>query len=101
MQKYACLDLGQEEVMAELDLLEAGGLLQLGREGGHLCLQHIRHQIILQAVYQKGHVSASLVLCLDTASLKRSNTNTYIYLCRNTNTTWWLALLLSIASDQS
>ena len=70
VQEYASLDLGQEEVMTELNLLEAVGLLQLGREGGHLCLQHIRHQIILQAVYQKGHVSASLILCLDTASLK-------------------------------
>ena len=69
VQKYACLDLSQEEVVTELDLLEAGGLLQLGREGGHLGVQHICHQIILQAVDQKGHVSSSLVLCLDTASL--------------------------------
>ena len=58
--------------MAEFDLLKAGGLLQLGREGSHLCLQHIRHQIILQAVYQKGHVSASLILYLDTVSLEKS-----------------------------
>ena len=58
--------------MAEFDLLKAGGLLQLGREGSHLCLQHVCHQIILQAVYQKGHVSASLILYLDTVNLKKS-----------------------------
>jgi len=69
VQKYACLDLSQEKVVAELDLLEAGGLLQLGREGSHLRIQHICHQIILQTVNQKSHVSSSLVLCLDTASL--------------------------------
>ena len=69
VQKYACLDLGEEEVVAELDLLEAGGLLQLGRERSHLSVQHICHQIILQTINQKSHVSSSLVLCLDTASL--------------------------------
>ena len=70
MEKYACLDFGQEEVMAELNLLKAGGLLQLGREAGHLGVQHISHQIILKAVYQKGHVSSSLILCSGATSLR-------------------------------
>ena len=72
MEKYACLDLGQEEVMAELDLLKAGGLLQLGHECGHLGVQHISHQIILKAVDQKGHVSSGLILCLDATTLNES-----------------------------
>ena len=77
VEKYARLDLREEEIVTELHLFEAGGLLQLGREGSHLGVQHIRHQIILQTVYQKGHMSSSLVLWLDTASLKRTNSNTH------------------------
>ena len=80
MEKYACLDLSQEEIMAEFDLLKAGGLLQLGREAGHLGVQHISHQIILEAVYQKSHVSSGLIICLDATSLNESKYK-YKYKC--------------------